>query len=326
MGNSNHPQLSYEAIAPLVAEAEQNGEEIVCRFVCPVTYDEVMSRAPLRREGMISLAKDATKRSLPRAVRWGFWRGALSRFGYGFVGEFLGNIVGDVAAEVVHDKVQTLPQTFSGDEREAGIVAAFRRVQGQFVWDGGNGRWLSASTQTALATRFQQQLQNQPVRQRYDWVMLGRILLMLAEADAGTIKQEHEFLTEFLVPQMGQEMRKLALKPKVSAIELEQVDSRETVMMLAWGLALCDADLARVETEMLNDIAQGLGLGQARVNELRYMAQMHLIDLAIDGIYTEGDWDEAAERDLLKMAEALGVGHEDAQRALIKYQKRTGLI
>lgn len=316
--------ITYAAVAPLLKESHQEGNALHCTFLCPATFDEVRSEVPLVRSGILGRAFESTRRHLPRALRWGIWRGALRRFGYGFLGEFTGNLLGDVARDVVKDKVDAQAQVYSDDEKEAAVVEAFKRVASRFVRDG--DRWVSARTTREMATDFSRQLQREPVKERFDLTVLARMLLEISRSDRRVEQKETDFIHAFLMPRMGDKLAPLERYPALRSVELEQVSHRETVLMLAWALALTDIELDPGEQYLLDRYTDWMNISPTRAAELRRYAELHLVDEAVEQAFLEGGI-EPEERDgIHQLGRRLGLNTRDVDRVLVAHQRRTGAI
>jgi DNA-binding phage protein len=87
--------------------------------------------------------------------------------------------------------------------------------------------------------------------------------------------------------------------------------------MLAWTAALVDENLADVEKSRLSEYAQAFGIEKEREEELKKLAQHYIIENAAAAGSLE------TNENLTQLADKIGITHEDAERALISYKKRS---
>lgn len=317
-------EITFASLQPLLAGTVQEGEQLKCTFVCPATFEEVSSKAPLVRSGILGRAFESAGRHLPNALRWGIWRGVLRKFGYGFLGEFTGNLLGDVVEDVTREQVASRQKVFSREEHESAAVEAFKRVADRFHWDG--ERWVTARVEGDLATDFSRQLSRQPVRERFDLQVLARLLLELARSDHRRAQEETDFIHTFLVPRMALELGSLERYPALRATELEQVASKDSLLMLGWGLALTDIALDPAEGRLLQEFALGLGLPAQRAATLRRYAECYLVDEALEQLFNSDRWDDGGRDAIGELGSRLGLNPTEVDRVVVAFQKRTGRI
>jgi uncharacterized tellurite resistance protein B-like protein len=237
-------------------------------------------------------------------------------------------VAGDVAGAAVQGAVDRKGPSFSDDEKQAAVVQAFQNVASQFVWDGKNSQWISASAAADLLTDFAAQLNSAPVAQKYDRGVLSRMLVETAMADGQLAEEEKTFLSGFTSAETGT-IDALIDRPPLSAAELAECSSgpvRETMLMIAWGLACTDKDLAEAETRRLSELAHGLQIDEAKAQELRSFAVKFVVDQAVENAYPDGKLDTAAQAEVYLYAEQLGLDRGEAERVEIRYRKRNGLI
>ena len=317
--------VTYENIQSLIESSKQEGSALRCVFKCPVSGSIVESQAAIQPgRGLGDLAKKSAKRSLFSQVRWGISRAIRSALGYGLGGR----VAGDVAGAAVGSAMEKRGTTFSEDEKKAAVVQAFENVISQFVWDGKNSRWIAAAAASDILTDFTSQLNKAPLTQNYDRGVLARMLVEIAMADGQLTEEEKSFLSQFTAPEMDG-VDALANRPPLSTAELAECskgDVRETMLMIAWGLACTDKDLAEAETRRLSELAQGLGIADTRVAELQGYAQKFVIDQAMDSVYPDGKLDSSAKNEVFQFADKIGLDRGEAERVEIRYRKRNGLV
>lgn len=313
-------EISYETIKPLITKQEQIKRSVHCVFRCPVSGTEVASSAGIRRgRGAKDVALSSAKRSFWHSVRnavAGVLRQILGSGAAGRVGQ-------DVAREVIKDASHSV--RYSDDELEAAAVLAFERVVDKFRWDG--NRWVASSVEDPDSA-FDQQLGAAPITTQYDKGVLARMLVEVAKADRELKSQEEDFLCEFIEPELGT-VAELAKLADLTPVELEETSEgavRESMLMLAWTLALCDEDLAVGELSRLRTLAKGLGVSDARAEQLQGHAQVFLVDKALGRVYASGSRDAAALSKVMALAKTIGLDATAAERADVRYRKRHGIV
>jgi len=318
--------MTYEEIQPLIHGAVQEGGAMRCTFKCPVTGTTVESQAGIQRgTGLADLAKQSVKRSLVWSIRSAILSAVSSVVGGGFVGRAARSVASQATTSATQ---QATSHSFSEDEKHAAVVNAFRSVSAQFAWDEKNKRWVSAASVAETLTDFGRQLTEAPVTLKYDRGVLARMLVETARADGTVTDEEQEFLAGFLSPEVGT-VEDLLGREDLSAAELAETTSgsvRATMLMIAWGVALTDEELAAAEVQRLEDHAAGLGISEARAAELKRYAQCFLVDQALERAFAGGQRDEGAFGEAMGLAEKIGLAREDAERVEIRYRKRHGLV
>lgn len=122
---------------------------------------------------------------------------------------------------------------------------------------------------------FARQLREAPVTAQKDRLVLAKVLLDVARADGRIATEEWDFLSQH-APDL---LALLESDPQpLSRAELLQASpqTRETIFMLAWALALADRQLAEAERERLRAHAEGLGIAAERAALLRALAEEFL--------------------------------------------------
>lgn len=316
-------QISYNTIHPLIVHAEQQGTAMRVTFRCPVSGQEVHASAGLRAANTIGNRVAGTaKRNLMWSVR-GAIAGAVRRaFGHG--------MLGSMAAGAARDAMSAGESNlrFSDSEKQEAIVRAFASVSSQFAWDAQNGRFISAQAAGEVMTDFMKQIAAAPVTTPYDRGVLARMLTEIAVADGNLGEDERAFLSGFVTPDIGT-VESLAQAQRLSAAELSETSqgaARDTMLMLAWGVALTDEELSPQEAARLDEHAAGLGIAAARTGELKRFAQTYLLDQALGGVYAGGQRNAELHAEAMAMAERMGLDRTEAERADIRFRKRYGLV
>lgn len=285
---------TYENIRPLVSATEPIEGGLRVTFRCPVTGIEV------RSDG--SFAADPATKPRKRRQMWSL-RTAAFRAARAAMSD------GEIAAQLEQDRKD-------GEERRA-VVNAFLNVQNRFTWDSQTRRYISFNAAAEVMTEFMQQLNAFPVNGDADRRVCARLLTEIACADGTVAEDERAFLLSFVTPELG-ELDALAKLPPMTPEELAAASSgaRDSLLMLAWSIALTDEWIAPEEHGRLDAIAAGLGIQPQRAAQLQRFAQLYVIDEAL----AEG----AEQTDLPALADRIGLPLDDAERAAARWRKRYG--
>jgi hypothetical protein len=292
-------ELSYDAIEPLIAAASEHGDELVVRFVCPVS--EVF------HEGTGKLRSGRTVADVSRDSLGSWMRRNLGSLIAGALSPPKSSRAEAGAQALSKSGSMTLggaASPYSPDERKAAVVLAFQSVAHRFLWDEVGERWVAVEGADALSTDFARQLEVAPVETEGDRRILGRMLVELARADGKVTPTEWKYLVE-LIPADTRSVDTAMEQPDLTADELDGTSrgaSRDTMLMLAWALALTDEDLDVDETSHLDRFAAGLKIPSGRGRELRRFALDHLLDDAFLAAYKG----KKPKPKLLEQARALG--------------------
>jgi tellurite resistance protein len=316
-------QSIYQAIQPLIAHAEQQGTTMRVVFRCPVSGQEVESSAGLRQGSSVtSRMSQSAKRSVMWSVRSAIASAVRSAFGSGI----LGNAVATASRDAMQAGEEKL--RYSEDDKRDAIERAFQAVATRFVWDTQQGRYIAAQAAGDVMTDFMRQLQAAPATTKYDRSVVARMLTEIAAADGQLGEDEHAFVAGFVTPDIGT-VDTLVRTPRLSAAELAETSAgpvRDTMLMLAWAVALADDALAPQEEARLVEYGHGLGIPGTRAAELKGHAQAYLFDQALARAYATGQRDPAAHAEAMELARRLGIDATLAERADIRFRKRYGLI
>ena len=260
------PEPDFDNLEPLVADVDDTRDPALVTFRCPVTGAEVQAQGRYPKPGFgDKVGRIARTGALDRA-RIGLVH-TVQRTA-GSVG-MLGLSMGEQAAR------QRLPRrepTRPAKQIEGAVVDAFLTVADEFDWDASNRRWVS----TATRSPFKVHVDAHPITAAHDRAMLARILATIVGAEGGTTDDEREM---FAALSPGTDLDALIAKWTPTAEELSTTEpgaSRETMLLLAWALALTDAELATREIELLDWYAQALGIAAPLAAELKEIAARHI--------------------------------------------------
>ena len=299
-------QVSYETISPIVLRTSVAGGRLTAVFRCPISGDTFEATVPLKGEG------DSDASPFSGAPL----RAAMSRF---LRGVFRGE-----SQEVEATETQ---EALTEDEREQAVLRAFNAVSNRFVWDASQEHWLSARVAVGVVPEFTRQLAEFPLETRFDRVILARMLVEIAAADGTLAAEEQAFLNGFLPPELGT-LDELRGRPHLTALELRETTNgpeRETLLMVAWAIALTDEELADEEALCLASFAKGLGLSDTLSLELRHYAEVFVIDQALDRVWLRGGFDTQAFGEVKLLATQFGLNDAAFATIDIRHRRRHGL-
>lgn len=315
------PQISPELVEPLVAHQEVRGTAVQVTFRCPVSGRESKASAPIQ-QGLGSRTKNAVGRSLFGQMRW-----ALASMIGSMVG---GGTAGYVARSVAHSAIPMgsgAPRSFAPEEVTAAVLEAFRRVQGQFAWDGTSGRFVSVALMRDLQPAFHRLVQSVEIAERWDRTILARMLAEIAAADGTVADAERAFFDAFAdtdAPSLDQ----LLASPPVGRAELDEVTPRvrEVLLLLSQALAYSDEDLGEAERGRLEGFRSGLGIRPQRAAELEGFAREYVVDQLLEAIYADGVADPNERAQVAALAGRVGVDDDGLARLEARCRKRKGLV
>ncbi|MCO4772215.1 MAG: TerB family tellurite resistance protein [Deltaproteobacteria bacterium] len=314
--------VDYASIAPLVSSSEQKGTVMMVVFQDAAGGDPVQASAPLQRGKDLAGATRATaQRKLLSHLGFAISRAVNSALGDVNI---LSKMAGSQARSAVQSLSSAIDSKYSDKEKQAAILQAFRSVADRFSWDG--DAWVLSSAAAVPQGPFHEQLDSAPIHQRADLGVLARMLVELAGADGDVGEDEREFLGTFLPPDMGVDA--LIDGPALSDADLRSVSEgavRESMLMLAWGLAFCDDELAKEEQETCRRFARGLGVSVARGKAMRNAAAGFVLEHGFAEAWSGGVADEALREEALSAADRLGLPRPVAQRIESQYKRRHGI-
>ncbi len=313
------PELTYDLIAPLVANTEVKGSTVRVVFRCPVSGNEVVGNGSLDTR---KSAGDALKQSLWSTVRYSLARMVRGALGYGVAGQLASSMTGQAVSGAQRSR-----KAPSRGEVEAAVVEAFTKHSNRFTWDANRGSYVSSKLFEELQTEFAVMLSKAKITSAWDRGILGRMLAEVAIADGTIGDDERNFFYGFAgegVPSIDE----LAAKEPLTNAELAETsgDNREAMLALAMALACTDEHVDRAESEILARFAGGLGIGQRRFEALDGMARDFVVDQLLERVYADGQVDPSERREVAELASGLAVPVERVQRLEARCKKRKGIV
>lgn len=316
-------EVSYQNVAPLIADAKQAGRSMRFVFRCPVSGQAVQASYTFPNDpGVGSKVAAAAQRSMWYELRRQVGYAIRAAFGHNMVGRMASDMAN--AAMTASQSGRSTAAQYSEQEKQIAAVEAFRSVASQFAWDPKAGRWISRRAVQSALSPFERQLAEHPVSHPYDRDVLARMLVEVTCADGQLAEEEDAFLMEFLE---GATADDLARRPVLTEEELGETSTgglRETLLLLATVAALSDEHFSKPEQEKLDLFARGLGLAGPKRLDVQKKGQTFILDQAMERMMGWGGHDENARAELLALADRIGMDRRAAAVAEAQFQKRRG--
>lgn len=252
-------------------------------------------------------------KNMARNSIFGRIRGALSSLIYKVTG---GGLVGNVASMATNEGIrQNVASTsYSRADQEKAVVDAFKKIMPQLHFNEETQTW-------GLATQFsdfERRLKLNPINKTYDKKTLARMLVEMSRADGGIEDAEREFLNGFLTAETGT-LTDLMRRPPLSQVECEEVtkEAKENVFMIVAAMAISDHEFEAPEKEKLANYGAMMGLTEGKQAELLTFAQNYTIEAIIR------ESEEMSREELYAFADKIGMERGEAERAQVRFAKRT---
>lgn len=322
------PEPTWDNVSPLIADRQVSGRNVRFTFRCPASGAKVQASAHVAPDSSVTgrVASQA-KRTFFNELRWSVARSVRSALGYNLVGRVAGDLAGGLVEAAVQDRGGSSSAPSESELRQAALDA-FRSVSGRFVWDAARARWVSAEAAQQAMSPFEAQLARAPLTERYDRALLARMLVELSSADGRLSRDEEAMLLELIDADVG-DAGALARRAPLSAAELAEASpgpARETLLMLAWSMALCDEELQDGERQRLEAYARALGVAGSAERQVRESAQTHVLEQVLDRACRMGPYDERAREQVHGAGSRLGMSADQCARAEARFLKRRGLF
>lgn len=305
-------KITYENIEHLIYKADEDDGMMYCQFKDPNTDAIVKSQARIERVA----GTQKRVEHIAKSNAFFFLRSQLMNAIYKLLGSNLfSHTVRQMAWEFV-PKSPTLSDDdedgkYSESEKREAITEAFRRIASQF--ERSSDKWY----QKQESPPFEDVFQKNPIKTKYDRHVLARMLIELASTDGALTAQEKTMLSDFVAPDLGS-IETLTRYDALSAVELDETTPavRESMYLLAWTMAVTDNTLSAAEKSLLRNYGLMFNLPNKRCDELATIAKQQVVETAI-----ANDFDRAT---ILGIADQIELNRSDAERTVIRYQKRNG--
>jgi hypothetical protein len=273
------PVPTYDNVAPLAANIDDHGPQVFVTFRCPVTGTEVLGTGDWPQAGLggkASRQAKSTAMSVLRSKLAESIRTATSATG-------AGTAAGHAAAGAILGKGMTTNRTpdRSEEARQAAVVDAFESVQDRFGWDEAGQRWVEASAvpagQPAQAksprAAFFDHLRDHPLATDHDREILVRMLAAVIAMDGAIGDEERQVFATFVGPE--HDLDTLAARGSPGEADMAATQpgpTRETLLLLAWAVALTDENLGDGERALLDWFGRALYLPTDRIEAVHALA------------------------------------------------------
>lgn len=303
-------KITYETIEHLIHNAEEDDGIMYCQFKDPNAEAIIKSQARIERIP----SKHKRVEHIAKSNAFYFLRSQLMNGIYNLLGS---NLFSHTVRQMAWEFLPKSPalneedDSYSDDEKREAVVEAFRKVAAQF--DRASDNWALKQENAP----FEDILQKKPIKSKYDRHVLARMLIELAGTDGALSAHEKEMLGHFVAPDLGT-IDYLMRYDALSSVELDETtpDARESMYLMAWTMAVTDNTLSSAEKSLLRNYGVMLNLPNKRCEELAILAKQQVVETAI-----ANDFDRNT---IFDIAEQIELSHDDAQRALVRYQKRNG--
>ncbi|MFK7904006.1 MAG: hypothetical protein AB8B69_02730 [Chitinophagales bacterium] len=298
--------ITYQEISPLIVQAEVHRSRMECIFQAPGSSEIVKATTTIRRKHTIkSRVVNDVKRTALYELRSIATRALQNIFGNGTIGRTARQMTNTALS------TNTPDYTYSEEEKQAAVLAAFKTVAKKFHYNSPTDTWATGKSMSD----FERKLQEKPLTEKYDKEILGRMLIEIADGDGYISSDERNFLSDIMHPDVV-DIDELMSKGALNKYDLEEVSkgAEENIMMLAWSMAFRDWELDSGEKGQLERFAGMFGFSDTVITRIVGLAQNYVIE----GLLDEG----AGKSEILDFAEQIKMKEEDAQRAMVKYRKR----
>lgn len=281
------PDATYDDIAPLVVDVNTDGPQVVVTFRCPVTRTEVVGAGDWPQpgtKGKVVKQAGSTASAMVRDRLASSIRRAAQGTGFGAMGAH-------AASGALLGRGATTNRTpdRSEEAKQGAVVDAFESVQDRFGWDEAGRRWVAAEAVPAGATSgspgsgatagpsaraaFFDHLRTHPLATDHDKEILVRMLAAVIAMDGSVGDEERDIFATFVGP--DHDLDALAARGSPGEAEMAATEpgpTRETLLLLAWTVALTDEDLGDGERALLDWFGQALYVAPDRVEAIRALA------------------------------------------------------
>jgi hypothetical protein len=280
------PDPTYDDLVPLIAAIDDSGAQLLVTFRCPVTGNEVQARGDWPQAGLKGKATrqaSATASAIVRDRLASSIRRATMGSGFGAMGAH-------AATGALLGKGATTNKTpdRSEEAKHAAVVDAFESVVDLFGWDETGGRWVAASAVPAPApgspaaagasgmsgrAAFFAHVSAHPITAPHDLDVFVRMLAAVIAMDGQIGDDERQIFATLVGP--GHDLDALAARGSPGEADMAATSAgptRETLLLLAWAVALTDEDLGDGEKALLDWFGRALYLPADRIEALRALA------------------------------------------------------
>lgn len=209
---------------------------------------------------------------------------------------------------------------------ESAVIEAFEAVADQFAWDVARGAFVDIEALESSVCEFDRQLRRSPLTRPNDRRIAAKVLMEVAGSD-GKIEESERRLLRSLFSENTMRIDPAAMQRRTSPLELDETSPavRETILMLAHAIALCDDVMSTAERQRLTELAALLGVNQEHDAELHLWAAEKMLELVLRGCYADGRLDAAERERIGKLAGNMGVNVALVAKIDVRVRTRRGL-
>ena len=294
--------LEFSSIEHFLKKCTVYDDEISCIFCCPITKEEYLSTAHLKKASQASISFYANLRnSILTAIK------NSARLGHVGIEFFEPLPIGD----------------YKKDEICQAIIDAFLD-SGEFFYSKIEQKWISRRAAGTQESEFEKQIRLFPAIEAIEKSILIRVMVSLANVDGDLSPREMTFLQSFL-EKSKDELINILAKNMPERAEFDQIarsPARETILMLAWTIALTDEKIEENERVHLATIAEIMDIPFKRSLELKQFAQFYILEKSIKDIITNKQWNEQTRSTIIEIGAKVGLNEELCDDAIEVYFRR----
>ncbi len=232
------------------------------------------------------------------------------------------------ASESYHDK--TLDDYYV--ELQQAAVMAFKQVSNRFIWNDSIQRWAYAEVDQNISN-FEDFLKKNQIKDEHHKRILIRLLASIASSDNNISKEEKEFLADFFKVNES-DLNKIIKEGPPSIRDLQDVHPisiRETMIMIAWSIAMTDEDVNESERFSIGFYAGTMGISRIRTDELKNMSAHFVLEKSAESIRTDTrinpmDINQELNKRLFDIADQIGYTDENRKDEIHRIINRQLMI
>ncbi len=319
--------FAYEEISKYVLDYQIDGNRVVVEFQNEAgeVFD---SSAIIKRSNTLTsqvqrkvgrMAKAQARRHASRMVRSALGGGMLGRIGSSVARSSISNSMKS-AEPSNHNETDindAIAKAFRRVSRNFGVKSSSERVSGRerrVRQTDRRGRNEERALSRHEELSFQDYLAKHPIQNLFEQDVLSRLLVSVAQADGRISEDERNFIMEALPKKLGS-IQDIAARGEISSVEAEELssESKKSILLLAYAVALVDFDLAPSESRKLNEFGSLFGFSHEEMSSIATLAKYETMTSVMDPLM--------AKNELYDAAEGIGLTQSEAERMLIQFKK-----
>ncbi len=319
--------FSYEEISKYVLDYHIDGNRIIVEFqneagevfesTSIIKKSNTLTSQVQKKVGR--MAKSQARRHASRMVRSALGGGMLGRIGSSVVRSSVSGAMGS-AGTSNHNQTDindAIAKSFRRVSRNFRAQAANTRVSGRekrLERNDRRGRQSERSLSRNTELSFQDHLAKYPIKNLFEQDVLSKVLVGVAKADGKIMEDERNFIQEILPAKLGT-IQDIAERGEISSVEADELnhETKKSVLLLAWAVALVDFDLSPSESRKLNEYSSLFGISHEETSVIADLAKYETMSSVMDPLMSKNDLYEAAH--------GIDLSEQEAERMLIKFKK-----